>query len=1086
MADSITTEEDLPGINYYLSTASKAISSIFAQQTTLSATPVCTDYESIGSYEENTTPLASVKTMTLASNLESGEYESLEEWSAPIITAPEIQVSSKLIPVSIVLESKEPLEIQELRCRYERKQKRKERKVPLFEPETKSLKDLLPISSTKKETALSLPHPNLVPIQKKVSVDSKVISSSMPLGQRRRHEMIPIKTPLPATKTMDISASFKSTLLGDKPLQSDLPQVPFKMPDLLPLQRKSTNTISASPTSTAFNLTMPDLLPLTNKKSINSVKDMLGASFFGATNESPLGAPLGSSTKFDLGCGFRGDPIKCPRSYLEQKRPDLYKLWREHDTVPNLSFKKDSVVVLVPSGKALAVAIASYNEDGAKIKAYLQSHIVTVLTSELEEMEPESMARYPTELSIFEIQLEKDQDGNLSIAGDNRIPLEKTPHKQILLMAFDEDFKPPTPDEEMINMDGMVGNIKKRLLHTTGIKKELKPRKYESLVFCGEQDKEIWSDTTSDAQSTINIKIETHVNPSGRDFTINDSSPIKVIDAKTTVTRRGDLEDENATYTYTVRVPSVGKPVKLMDLARRGLSIRLRNLSHKKSSKKGKDGFNLPVTLKTNAIVLAFVDINNDEIKEAVEEGNELIAFKAVKDRGVVSGTYYLVFEKKGKCDASIPFNYAASSCGFQLKHITMVFPMAVLTHRLDYKTSFLSTNLNGNSSVKTEKKKDKKKKYTRIYTTLVYNMDSEEEWALPGNVDVKEMAQSDSNLINVTMTNASIDRVKHVINKDKPLEMLDKEIPLYDAMDSYGTLSYTVPLESEFIMLGPIVDKGLSLTLSKTSKMSLPKIFGSKSRVTINFAFSDRNDRSRLKEVIAEKQREKSSGNIRNKNNIVVFRAAGSEIPGGSGTYYFVFKRFDCGISTTSPLGTCEYQLSYIKMLFRSFDTLSIGSFGDSASSDLFEEFLHSEMMQRGVNLSLALSAVEGKNQFGEFVSMNGSQKLITALSSEIKSSLSELSPNTGYNKLSTVSPTTKAYDTVDLHTLLYDMNATHLPMRKQEITTRAQQIIGSLIERTGASDRDTKLSVLTNLDYAVDTFARSIETIRMKHGEL
>ena len=87
MWDSITTEEEL----HVGTIGSSAIASIQKQQTSIASIPIATptsiisataEYESIGSYgdEPVITQKVEQKAMTLAETLESGEYESLEEW----------------------------------------------------------------------------------------------------------------------------------------------------------------------------------------------------------------------------------------------------------------------------------------------------------------------------------------------------------------------------------------------------------------------------------------------------------------------------------------------------------------------------------------------------------------------------------------------------------------------------------------------------------------------------------------------------------------------------------------------------------------------------------------------------------------------------------------------------------------------------------------------------------------------------------------------------------------------------------------------------------------------------------------------
>lgn len=873
MTDSITTEEETHTFGYYLSSASNAIDNIFKQQSSFTAVTQ-TDYESIGSYEDYT-PQTISTSMTLTTNLESGEYESLEEWSAPVIKNDNVgpiaatATTLKLTPVSAILDSKEPAIVTQLRCRHHEKKKEKQREVPLLPQQitTKSLKDLTPINSSTTERVL----PAMIPLQMKASINPFASSSiiTAPTESIRRHEMKPLKTLLPQLKLLNkdrnetISTAFDALVL----------------PNLIPLQKKGdigdTMQISSSFVTTPFK--MPTLLPLETKRSLNSVKDMWGTSFFSATATSPLGASLGAFNKFDLGCGFRGDPIRCPHTYLEKNRPDLYKLWRTYNTIPASLLDKGATIILVPSENALSTAISSYMGDEVSIRAYLQSHIVKTSVSELASQEPDTTVRYPTELSSFDVQLTTDRDRNLSVslgnqASGNRIILEKTTHKQILLMSFDDDYYPPHAREgddgaeEIMTMDGIIGNVKKRFLHTTGLKKKHLLRKYEDLVYSDnahhDDDSTIWA-VTGDitGESRIRVKIETYRKINRGAFTFNDNNPTVLLNSDTNVARSGKLAVDHK-WTYMIRLAEAH--IKLSDVFNNGLSVSLRDLAPQssKSKRNGDDGFKLPSVFKKEPLYLAFDLSDLPKLKDEVTEERNLIAFKAVKKRGLVDGIHYFVFKKKGTCLAGTSFNPSKTSCGYELSHIMMVFMEKHLFPLVDYKTSFIESSFSSNVAIKTE------------------------------------------------------------------------------------------------------------------------------------------------------------------------------------------------SLVTGNP----------------------------------FEDCLYGEMIQRGNNFGQALASVEKKNQFGDFVSMNGSLKLITALSKEIKDGIAGIDKN-NLQKQASMS-TTKVYDTVNLHTVLFDMNATYLPLKKQEVSNKAQQIIGSLIQRMEYNsphiNKQTRLNILTNLDHTVDTLAHSINNIRVNLGEV
>lgn len=1339
MFDSITTEEEYvtTTTTKVLSTpSSNAINSIVTQMSSFASVAKNDEYESIGSYEDNT---PSVKSMTLTTNLESGEYESLEEW-LPAAASVSIEASrqpvermEKLVLASVLIQSKnEPSSITELRCRHhrreeekaEKKREKKEKKTKREDTralEIKSLADLVPIA-----TRIM---PSLVTVEKKSIDSSSAITTTTPLAARPMPRLITLQSndrqfdmrALRKNATTSalgealaqnkLSASFKSTLMGDTPLAShqllpmiplqkrkeaeassfktQLPMIPLQkrqqsstsfaspvvLPTLKPLQKRSTLLGAPVTTIHASDASMPQLLTIQSKKNINSMKDLIGSSFFGANTPSPFGAALGASNKFDLGCGMKANPLKCPRTYLEKNRNDLYKLWQAYDMVPVLGANK-ALFVVVPSKDALAATLASLDTNEQAVRDYLQSHILTVLASDVDALSPDSSKSVETLLPSFEVKITQDKFSQKSlVVGEPdeknyiEIPLyDITPHAQIRMMQDGFDFKPSdytktTTDEETTSLDGMMGNLKKKILIKTGLKKEvIVPRKYEDLVYReGTNDDSFLQLFDSDrVKQEIKVKVETHTkaNVNRSTATLSDPKPAAIYDGRATMKRTGSLKpggDES--YRYVILMN--GSSITLPRVFESGVAVTLRDTVSRSSSKKIETGHvMLPYILKTEKLLFAFDHSKEalDDLKNDNKEAKHFISFESKFSRSNVRAKCQLVFRRNGPCNKKEVFSPTSQSCGYELFYIIMDFKKENLIQMFDYNRSFFASSYVKDDSVlsdsfdakggmrkkmkkmrkkrkdkkrskkeskdvdahlssssysysssssseseselsdsfdakggigkkmkkmkkkrkdkkeskdvdahlssssdsdsfdgklglkkklkkikhkkskssssssssdddddstlysssssesssfggdtksdKKRRKKDKRKKRrhhrhhnkdikpestSNVYATLTYNMAEGNRWGGINLDEVIDLTFSNENNINLQIrTLETVDRQAHTLSENTPGGgyLTKGKVPVIKNNEK-GSFIFTLPLEDKYIRLSTVIEKGLALKLQEDDNESPTKILPAiLNKNELLFAFNNTTgNRTLLKSAILAQHNEFGKGNIGgDADKPIVFKADGVEMPHiGRGTYYFVFKRYSCAedkaSSTSTPLGPCEYSLAYIRMIFNKYDLTRGVDFSKVAFSNAFEECLYNEMIQPSSDLASTLTAVEKRNKFSDFVSMNGATKLVTELAKETKAS--------EYASRS-VSGVTRAYKSDNLHSVLYDMNVAHLPLKKQEVNSKALEMIDSIQQRAGFgnANESEKQRMMANLCGAINTFNKSIVSIRALQG--
>lgn len=1128
MCDSITTEEELH-------VGTKAISSILSQQASFAAPVNSTnDYESIGSYGDES-PLS---TMTLAPTLDSGEYESIEEWSAPITTNTRPTIPVTLISASTVFNSVEPLTITELRCRHEHSEEKKEKKrlkkekkrrekeerkqrermgmTTLFNSQKESVEALLsspvfksnqlpPLIPIQKEmTPLSSPAfgsnqlPPLIPIQKKTSLLSSpafksTLTGEASLSTNQLPPLIPIKKSVTLGATANNDPSFpvlvpfntKCRLSNAKktpPKPTTMPMKTMVLPPLVPLKK------SVTPSSNTFgnqleinSASLPPLIPLANRgrvSTLNSVKETVGASFFNATTATPFGKSLGTMNKYDVGCAYHGDPLKCPRSFIEKERPDLYRLWSAYNTMPVIT-ASEPLLFVIPSKNALERSIASFGGDEGLIRSYLQSHMVRLDDARL-LMSSRNGESYPTKLPSFRVRM--GFDGNLFVeVAEGRIMLTKTAHKQVLSFAGDDDYVPPSGLDATMTMDGLLGNIKKKVLAKTGINKAPLVRKYEDMSYMGvsNSDTALQSYEKSDPKGEIKVKIETYNEINRADYTLKDSKPRTVYDKKVSVIRSGSIKSPQTYYSFIVTLgsPSVG----LHTLYDHGVSISLANtvssiaVKKSKSSDSGFRDVRLPVKLKNTPLLIAFDKSTTAQLMSEVDGTKDYIWFRTTEIRGDLKGEYQLLFRRDGPCVIGTNFDPSRDSCGYTLYHIVMNFRKEQLFQGLDYNTSFFSSSASeltnesfdaSSSSSSSSHKKGTHKKAT--YSRLVY-MSDEKDPGVPANT----IGMKSSFKLGIY---GKVDRAKHSIKK------MEKELVINETIYHIETVknkthTYYVDLSGNSIPLSDIIDKGVSFT-QETNIQPTPLSKG------VFFAFSQGVDRDRLKAHIQEAADRVKRTRDNSIVDQIVFKADGNELPGGVGSYYMIFNSFGgCSIANSSAtLGQCEYVLARIKMVFTSSE-LSMGSGNlqiavTTPQSMNIEDCLFDEALSRGTNLSLALSSVATHN-FRDFQSMNGASRLMTALSEKVKSNISEMGGSP--DRVTTSDTTTKTYNTESLGTSLYEMNRTHLPLRKTNINENAESILKSLSERIGLEkmSNSEKLRVLSNLNSAIDVFSQCINDI-------
>ena len=1085
MCDSITTEEELH-------VGTKALSSILSQQASF-ATPVNSTndyYESIGSYGDES-PLC---TMTLAQTLDSGEYESIEEWSTPVTTnaatlrstTTTTTIPSTLITASAVFNSVEPLAITELRCRHEHSQEKKEAKrlkkekkrrekeerkqrermgmMTSFKSQKESVETTLLSSPAFRSTLTGMASlstdqlPPLIPIKK-----------SATFGNNNTDPMFPVLVPF---NTKCRLSNAKKT--SPKPTIESMKTM--ALPPLIPLKKRVTSSSSFGSPSEINIASLPPLLPLASRRhtTLNSVKETVGASFFNATSATPFGQSLGTMNKYDIMCAYHSDPLKCPRSFIENERPDLYRLWSAYDTMPVIT-ASEPLLFILPSKRAIERSITSFGGDEGLIRAYLQSHMVRLDDSRL-LMSSRDGESYPTKLPSFRVRM--GFDGNLFIeVAEGRIMLTKTTHQQVLSFAGDDDYVPPSGLDATMTMDGLLGNIKKKVLAKTGIKKAPLVRKYEDMTYIGVSDSDsvLQSYDKSDPKGEIKVKIETYGEINRADYTLKDSKPRVVYDRKTSVIRNGSIKSPPQAYTFIVTMgsPSLG----LHTLYDRGVSISLTNTVSSVSAKKSKitdSGFRdvrIPVKLKNTPILIAFDKSTTERLKNEVDGTKDYISFTTTENRGDLKGTYRLVFRRDGPCVSGIDFDPSIDSCGYMLYHIVMNFTKEQLFQGIDYNTSFFSSSAPSlaieSFDASSSSSFSKKGYHTKAtYTRLVY-MPDERDTGVPSNTIGAETTLK-------LGIYGKVDRAKHTIKK------MEKEVSINETIyhiETKKTHTYYVELSGNSIPLSEIIDKGVSLVREKKKDMQPSPL--SKG---VFFAFSQGIDRDRLKAHIQEAtdrvKRTRDSTIV----DQIVFKADGNELPGGVGTYYMIFNSFGgCSIANSSAaLGQCEYVLTRIKMVFTSNELSISANLQSSVTTPLsmnIEDCLYNEALSRGSNLSLALSSIATHN-FRDFQSMNGASRLMTTLSERVKSSINEMG---GSLETTNSSGTTKSYNIESLGANLYEINRTHLPLRKTNINENAESIIKSLSERIGLEKMSSseKLRVLSNLNSAIDVFSQCINDI-------
>ena len=1107
MCDSITTEEELH-------VGTKAISSILSQQASFAAPVNSTnDYESIGSYGDES-PLS---TMTLAPTLDSGEYESIEEWSAPITTnttlRPTIPVT--LISASTVFNSVEPLAITELRCRHEHSEEKKEKKRLKKEKKRREKEErkqrermgMTTLFKSQKEeavdTLLSSPAfrsnqlPPLIPIQKKTSLLSSpafksTLTGEASLSTNQLPPLIPIKKSVTLGATANNDPAFpvlvpfntKCRLSNAKktpPKPTTMPMKTIDLPPLIPLKK------SATPSSNTFgnqleidSASLPPLIPLANRRvsTLDSVKETVGASFFNATTATPFGKSLGTMNKYDVGCAYHGDPLKCPRSFIEKERPDLYRLWSAYNTMPVIT-ASEPLLFIIPSKKALERSIASFGGDEGLIRSYLQSHMVRLDDARL-LISSRNGESYPTKLPSFRVRMGFDGNLFVEVAG-GRIILTKTAHQQVLSFAGDDDYVPPSGLDATMTMGGLLGNIKKKVLAKTGIKNAPLVRKYEDMKYIGVSDSDsvLQSYDKSDPKGEIKVKIETYREINRSDYTLKDPKPRIVYDRKASIIRNGSIKSPPQAYTFIVTMgsPSVG----LHTLYDSGVSISLTNTISSISVKKSKisdSGFRdvrLPVKLKNTPILIAFDKSTTESLKSEVDGSKDYISFTTTEIRGDLKGTFRLVFRRDGPCTSGIDFDPSRDSCGYTLYHIVMNFTKEQLFQGIDYNTSFFSSSASeltvesfdasSSSSSSSSHKKGTHKKAT--YSRLVY-MPDEKDSGVPSNT----IGAKTTLKLGIY---GKVDRAKHTIKKmEKELVI---NVTIYHIETAKKTHTYYVDLSGNSIPLSDIIDKGVSL-VQESNIQPTPLSKG------VFFAFSQAIDRDRLKAHIQEAADRVKRTRDNSIVDQIVFKADGNELPGGAGSYYMNFNSFGgCSIANSSAtLGQCEYVLAGIKMVFTSSE-LSMGSNLQIAvttpQSMNIEDCLFNEALSRGTNLSLALSSLATHN-FMQFQTMYGASRLMTTLSEKVKSNINEIGGS--LDTVTTSDTTTKTYNTESLGTSLYEMNRTHHPLRKTNFNENAESMLKSLSERIGLEkmSNSEKLRVLSNLNSAIDVFSQCINDIQ------
>lgn len=1116
MWDSITTEEEL----HVGTIGSSAIASIQKQQTSIASIPIATptsiisataEYESIGSYgdEPVITQKVEQKAMTLAETLESGEYESLEEWIPSSNT-------NTLIPASLIVSAPVPEHIIALRCRYEKeseahrlkkeakkrekeaKKQRKRAEKEEKEREKKRLIESMPIKDLSDLTAIpddapipvkAYQLPPLVPMQRSVKADDKsktfltstfrsTLMGDAPLTSHQLPPLIPIQkkpmtssfdAPLPVLVPLK-TKSYSTSLRSSAPFQSSA------LPVLVPLQKKPSDVNISSIGAPVSRDSLPPLIPLRSKKvSIDSMKDMVGASFFGATSATPFGQSLGALNKFDIGCGYHGDVAKCPRSYIEKKMAYLSNQWLTYNTMPVIS-DNNPLIFLVPSESAVDNSIAVLNGDEGRIRTYLKSHMVRVTRAEL--MNQRNTTSYETEAPMERVFIGKTDDGRFFIDMMNRGPrimISATGHSQVMVMENDEDFMPYGDSDSMMTMDGLIGNIKKKVLTKAGVKSAPLIRKYEDMVYnrASNSADVLESYSALDPDGEVKVKIETYRQVNRTDFTFKDSKPMTECEQKVKVVQNGSLKSPPNAYTFIIMMEGCG--VNLAQLYDKGVSILLTNtISSVRVKKSGTSdsGFNdvrIPVKLKNKPLLFAFDKSSLERLKSEVGDGSQdYIVFMTTTTRGDQQGTYSLVFRRSGPCNG-ISFDPSTAWCGYSLYHITMNFTKAQLYQGLDYNTSFFATALPESESFDASAKSQLKKKESAHYSRLVFMPDVNED-------DMR----SDGASIDVTLSSyAKVDTVKHKLKKLQSSIILKSRIT--HTMSDKKHI-YVISLDGQYTKLSDIIDKGMSLTLhgdSASLSQSFPTMLDKKE---LRFAFA--NDMEALKDYIKESaekvKRDRSLSSIR---QTVTFRAQGSEMPNGRGIYHVVFKVAGCNVANSSvTLGACDYVLSHVKMIFTD-NEMRMGSVNYNApviTTNPFEECLYHESLVRSVDLSETLTKIaKESNQFSDFQSMNGALKLVNALSDRVKSSITEMGESIEQTKQLTLKG--RSYETSSLHSTLYEMNRTHLPLRKNEINEKADHIFASLNTRIGLEkmSHNEKLRVLSNLSHTIDTFSQIINSI-------
>ena len=1165
MFDSITSEEEgATQFGFHLSSViatapsitNSAINSIASQQNSFGATSTYADYESIGSYEDETR-----ETLTLATTLDSGEYDSLDDWRESLPSS-----TCALKPVSVILASKEvPSDIAQLRCKYDqkerKKEKEKERKKEMKNKDMKSgdtnavpiktLKDLVPLEkkpptmsnafksaleqqmnatqqqelpkmssiplAAPKETreSLSFKLPPMVPLQKKpdtatlpfqlpvlVPLQKKQgpTSFASPIEPPRLSSMqLPPLVPLQKKKE---SLSFASPVTATQSL-------PFKMPLLVPLQRKAVDFGNSFPT-TLQTRNLPPLVPLATNRSLNSMKEGVSSAFFGASSASPFGAQLGAANRFDIGCSMHGTD-GCPRTYVRDNRSDLYDLWLTYNAAPVVT-DSDPVAVLIPTKTDLAAAVKQLDGDKNGMREYLKSHII--------REDPPNM------------RVKLNYKGNdVFFTVDNREPVKlgATTNKRVWLIPSGADFWPlaPSMNDDSMTMDSKLGDLKRKVI---GLTKKPLPRRYADLAFVTDVDPdtilESQNEMKGDERAMISVKIRTTraIDTASNTITVDPEKMLTVYDGDTPVIRRGDPASvSNDTEGRRFLIDMKASGVTLSSLCNgSGIVVSIRE----KSS--GRRQF-MPseLTMKAATKPLLF-GVPMGSIEDMMTENSlgttEFVTLRSVKDANRQDGqlgVYEFVFRRNGTCQGR-KFDPRNTDCGYKLVHIVVIFKRNELVRSVDYAASFAMHGFGADAPIvesdsfdgigdkakkyvgktkkkvktaTTPKKKNKKsssscggkkEKMPPTYAALVYNEKYPvREWRWPKvdvwDVDTQENTNTDRANIALRLYDR-VDRVLLRLEKRADCDVLNGPIAIHEADGpTRGTKALFIPLILKGIKLEAVMEKGHSIHLTQqmNTTQALPGVLNGRQ---LYFAFSDR-DLATIKQLIATPSKDD--------NETLVFKANGPEMSNGRGTFYFVFTRMGCSAKTRRESSECNYTLAYIKMIFDDYELemKSVMPLGDT-----FHECLYSEIVNPSALLGTALSQIEQTNKFGDFVSMNGTHRLVGEIARQIKAEMSEAGPSSFATPIQQEQQqiplaTPVEYTAEQLHDVLYDMNTSHLPLRKNEISERATTVINALKEKVGYAtlidDNAAKWRVLSNLNRAIGVIDSSIYNIRVRDGE-